>query len=126
MRDQLDSLNYQQLLKVARQYNLGVSIPLPANISKGDLIENILKHAKEVGRLLSVLESVRGETKPSITLKKVKRTPDMSEEEFKALERKRERGLRAIKRAELVFDSPEEAKQLKKKLKEIKETYDVK
>jgi hypothetical protein len=42
------------------------------------------------------------------------------------LERKRERGLRAIKRAELMFDSPEEAKQLKKKLKEIKETYDVK
>lgn len=123
MRDQLESLNYQQLLKVARQYNLGVSIPLPAQISKEDLIGNILKHAKEVGRLLSVLESVRGETKPSIVLKKVKRTPDISEEEFASLERRRERGMREIKRAEVMFGEPEEKKQLKKRLKEIKERY---
>ncbi len=54
---------------------MGVSIPLPANITKQDLIENILKHAKEVGRLLSVLESVRSEPKP-VRTKKDKSTPE--------------------------------------------------
>jgi len=59
MREQLETLNYQQLLKVAREYNKIVSVPLPNRVVKKDLIEYILKHAKDVGTLLSVLSSVR-------------------------------------------------------------------
>jgi hypothetical protein len=59
MREQLETLNYQQLLKVAREYNKAVGIPLPNNVSKTDLVGYILTHAKDVGTLLKIMAGVR-------------------------------------------------------------------
>lgn len=66
MREILESLNYQQLLMVAREYNKKVSIPLPNRVLKEDLVDYILKHGKDVGVLLKTISGVRsGEfTKP--------------------------------------------------------------
>jgi hypothetical protein len=59
MREQLENLNYQQLLKVSREYNKIVSVPIPAGVTKKDLIDYILKHAKDIGTLLKIMSSVR-------------------------------------------------------------------
>lgn len=66
MRELLESLNYQQLLMVAREYNKKVSIPLPNRVLKEDLVDYILKHGKDIGVLLKTISGVRsGEfTKP--------------------------------------------------------------
>lgn len=130
MREQLETLNYQQLLKVARSYNLSQSIPLPANVSKTDLITAILKHAKDVGQLLSVLAGVRGEQQKAPTLPKLKRTRDMSDEEFSALERSKARAERRLDRAKLMTEplegekmSKADEKEYKRRVKAIKADY---
>jgi hypothetical protein len=102
MREQLETLNYQQLLKVAREYNKAVSVPLPTNVSKEELVKYILTHAKDVGKLIEILGGVREEKAP--VLPKVK-SRGMDEDERMRAERKRERGLRAIERAKLKYES---------------------
>jgi hypothetical protein len=132
MKEQLDSLTYTQLLKVARAYNLGVSIPMPANISKEDLVGNIMKHATQIGRLLEVLASVRGEEKPmKEELPKIKKTAGMDEDEFQRMKRQRERDLRKIARAKLIYEpivegeemSKADKKALKERVSAVKDKY---
>jgi|LakMenEpi03Aug12_release.lakeMendotaPanAssembly.Ray.scaffolds.fasta_scaffold304645_2 hypothetical protein len=130
MREQLETLNYQQLLKVARSYNMSQSIPLPTNVSKADLITAILKHAKDVGQLLSVLASVRGEQQKAAAFPKVKRTPDMSDEEFAAMERRKARFERRLDRAKAIYEplegetmSKADEKAYKARVKAIKADY---
>lgn len=129
MREQLETLNYQQLLKVARTYNMENSIPLPANISKSDLITAILKHAKDVGKLLSVLAGVRGEEQ-KVKLPKVKVDASMSPEEVAAMERRKARFERRLDRAKLMYEPVEgetmskaDEKAYKAKVKQIKTDY---
>lgn len=133
MKEHLDGMTYQQLLKVARAYNLGVSIPLKQNISKEDLVASIMKHAKEVGRLLQVIESVKREGKPvKEEIPKIRKTEGMDEMEYEAMVRRRERALRAIDRAKSKFEpfegvmSASEKKQYKSAVKNIKERYSQK
>ena len=128
MREQLEKMSYQQLLKIARSYNLSVSVALPQNISKEDLITNILKQATDMGKLLAAMGSARAsEDKPS--LPKVKRTPSMSEDEFSALERRRERTMRRLDRAAMITEplegerSKAEEKEYKSRVKKIKADY---
>lgn len=128
MREQLEKMTYQQLLKIARSYNLSVSVALPQNISKEDLITNILKQATDMGKLLSAMASARAtEEKP--TLPKVKTTPDMLPEEVRALERRRERAIRRLERASAITEplegkrSKAEEKEYKARVKKIKADY---
>lgn len=129
MREQLETLNYQQLLKVARTYNMSQSIPLPTNVSKADLITAILKHAKDVGQLLSVLASVRGEEQ-KVKLPKVKMPSGLSPEEVAAFERRKARAERRLDRAKLIYEplegekmSKADEKAYKARVKKIKEDY---
>jgi hypothetical protein len=128
MREQLEKMSYQQLLKIARAYNLSVSVALPQNISKDDLITNILRQATDMGKLIAAMGSARAsEDKP--TLPKVKRTPSMSDDEFAALEKRRARGMRKLERAALITEplegqrSKAEEKDYKSRVKKIKAEY---
>jgi hypothetical protein len=129
MKEQLESLNYQQLLRVAREYNKKVSIPLPTNVSKEDLVKYIQTHAKDVGELLSILSSVRSEEKPLLPM--VKRIKGELDVEYEARVRKRERGLRALARAKTMYEplddtekmSKADEKAYKAKVKELKARY---
>lgn len=129
MRELLDALSYQQLLAVAREYNKQVSVPIPSGVLKKDLVEYILKHAKDAGKLLSVLSSVK-KAEPKITLPKVKVEAGMTTDEVNALERRKARFERRLERAKLIYEpiegdemSKADAKAYKAKVKEIKEAY---
>lgn len=128
MREQLETLTYQQLLKLARTYNMENSIPLPANISKADLITAILKHAKDVGKLLGALAGVRSEEQKA-KLPKVKVEAGMLPEEIAAMERRKARFERRLDRAKNRYEdvegkmSKEDEKAYKAKVKEIKADY---
>jgi len=128
MREQLETLSSQQLFKVAREYNKIVSVPLPSGVVKKDLIDYILKHAKDVGTLLRIMSSVRGEEKPILPSVKSR---GMDEDERMRAERKRERGIRKIKRAKLKYESivegepmtKQDEKSYKAEVKAIKGKY---
>jgi hypothetical protein len=83
MREQLEKMTYQQLLKIARSYNLSVSVALPANIRKEDLITNILKQATDMGKLLSAMASARASEEKPVRTKKDKSSAGMGEEPTK-------------------------------------------
>ena len=128
MREQLETLNYQQLLKIAREYNKSVSVPLPTNVSKTDLIGYILNHAKDVGKLLMAMASVRSE-ETKVKLPRVKMEEGMSPEEISAMERRKARFERRLDRAKLIYEplegemSKAEEKAYKAKVKQIKDEY---
>ena len=128
MKEQLDSLTFQQLLTVAREYNKKVSVPIPANVRKDQLVGYIQTHAKDIVELLKILADVRGQEKP--LLPPVKRSKDMLDEEFEAAKRRRERGIRSIERAKAKNEpleggpmSKEEEKKYKKEVTAIKKRY---
>jgi hypothetical protein len=128
MREQLETLNYQQLLKIAREYNKAVAVPLPNNVSKADLVGYILTHAKDVGKLLMVMSAVRGE-ETKAKLPRVKKDEGMSADEISALERRKARFERRLDRAKLMFEDVEgkmskaDEKAYKARVKQIKEDY---
>jgi len=129
MKEQLNTLSLQQLLKVAREYNKAVGVPVPSGVLKKDLIEYILKHAKDVGTLLKIMASVRDEEKPIIP--QVKRSKEMDDLEYSALVRKRERAVRGIARAKLKYEpivegekmTKEDEKKYKAEVKAIKDKF---
>lgn len=112
MREQLEKMTYQQLLKVARSYNLSVSVALPANISKEDLITNILKQATDMGKLLAAMANARSvEKKPKLPTEK--RTPATPQDPTK---KKRGRKPKATMVAEPVAKAPQETANISKEL----------
>ena len=128
MKEQLESLTLQQLLTIARQYNKKVSVPIPPNVRKDQLVTYIQTHAKDISELLKILADVRGQQKP--VLPAVKRDKSMPDEEYEALKRKRERGIRAIERAKAKYEpleggemSKEDSKKYKKEVSELKKRY---
>ena len=133
MKEILNKLTVVQLRNLVKQYNEKYSIPAPGNKAKGELIDHIIKYAKNKEDLKSMVESLqKGKEedkikgvpkKESITLKSIpKNLPNGVDRQ--ALENIRDRALKKIERIiakyEELDDSPVPMDERKKRDSEIK------